>query len=120
MNPDFAVDFVMRVPTTSNTAFALFFDFHVIHYIFSQKICSNACLYCIRGTRITKSTAKSGLNSIAQRLVNIILNGLKSGIALYTNPIAEKQFTLQMNNLAAGNYYIQLFIAEGKKNSKYD
>ena len=43
------------------------------------------------------------------------MNGLKCGIALYTNPIAEKQFTLQMNNLAAGNYYIQLFIAEGKK-----
>ena len=46
--------------------------------------------------------------------VNIIINGPAQGISIYPNPVTQKLFILQMNNMPEGIYRINLFTADGK------
>ncbi len=49
------------------------------------------------------------------KIIRISLTGTLPSITVYPNPVSEKRFTLQMNNVEAGTYHIILYSVLGKK-----
>ncbi len=61
-----------------------------------------------------KAVDKNGSVSFT-RIIRITLSGIVPSITVYPNPVTDKRFTVQMNNVDAGIYHIVLFNVLGKK-----